>query len=131
MIQSILFHRRRDQWGPYGAGSDGVDTDTELDLLVGQATGEGDDGTFGGGVVQEIGAADVSVDRGAVDDGVTGFHVLQRVLGDVEIGVDVGVEGLEPLISREDWVQLSVPEKDICHTERGGGRRTLRAHGFR
>lgn len=101
LIQGILLHCRRDQGGPYGAGSDGVDADTEFDLLVGQATGEGDDGTFGGGVVQKVGAADVGVDGGAVDDGVTGFHVLKSVLGDVEIGVDVGVEGLEPLISRD------------------------------
>ena len=120
MIQSILFHRRRDQWGPYGAGSDGVDTDTELDLLVGQATGEGDDGTFGGGVVQEIGAADVSVDRGAVDNGVTGFHMLQRVLGDIEIGVDVGVEGLKLLISRDEMGSAVGPRKGHLPRGRGG-----------
>lgn len=113
LIHGILLHCRGDQWGPYGAGSDGVDADTESNLLVGQATGEGDDGTFGGGVVQKIGATDVGVDGGVVDDGVTRFHVLKSVLGDVEIRVDIGVEGLEPLISRDGWVQLSVQKKDI------------------
>lgn len=99
LIDRILLHRRRDQWGPDRARSDGVDTDTEFDLLVGKAAGEGDDGAFAGGVVEEVGAADVGVDGGAVDDGVTGFHVLESIFGDVEHGVDVGVEGSQPLVS--------------------------------
>lgn len=68
-------------------------------MLVGEAAGEGYDGALGRGVVKEIGAADVGVDGGAVDDGVAGFHVLEGVFGDVEHRVDVGVEGLEPLVS--------------------------------
>lgn len=69
------------------------------DLLVVQAAGEGDDGAFAGGVVEEVGAADVGVHGGAVYDGVTGFHVREGVFGEVEVGVDVGVEGFDPLFS--------------------------------
>lgn len=97
LIQSILLHRRRDQRRPHRSGSDGVDADAEFDLLVREAAGEGDDGAFGGGVVEEVGAADVGVHGGAVDDRVAGFEVLEGVFGDVEVGVDVGVEGFEPL----------------------------------
>lgn len=97
LIHSILLHRRRDQRRPHGSGSDGVDADAELDLLVREAAGEGDDGAFGGGVVEEVRTTDVGVDGGAVDDCVAGFEVLEGVFGDEEVGVDVGVEGLEPL----------------------------------
>ncbi len=62
-----------------------------------EATGERDDGAFGGGVVEEIGAPNVGVHRGAVDDCVAGLEMLKGVLGDVESGVDVGIEGLQPL----------------------------------
>lgn len=64
-----------------------------------ETAGEGDDGPFGGGVVEEVGAADVGVDGGAVDDGVSGFHVREGVFGEEEVGVDVRVEGFEPLFS--------------------------------
>ena len=94
-----MLHRGGDQRRPDGARTDAVDADAELELLVGQAAREGDDGAFGGGVVEEIRAADVGVDGGAVDDRVAGFHVLEGVFGDVEDGVDVGVEGADPLFS--------------------------------
>ena len=67
-----------------------------------ETAGEGDDGAFGGGVVQEVGAADVGVYGGAVYDCVAGFHVREGVFGEVEVGVDVGVEGFEPLVSGEE-----------------------------
>ena len=64
-----------------------------------EAAGEGDDGAFGGGVVEEVGTADVCVYGGVVDDGVAALHVLDGVLGEVEVGVDVCVERQEPLVS--------------------------------
>ena len=64
-----------------------------------EAAGEGDDGAFGGGVVEEVGTADVGVYGGAVDDGVAALHMLEGVLGEVEVGVDVCVEGQQPLVS--------------------------------
>ena len=66
-----------------------------------ETAGEGDDGAFGGGVVEEVGAADVGVYGGAVYDCVAGFHVGEGVFGEVEVGVDVCVEGFEPLVSVE------------------------------
>ena len=98
LILRLFGHGRRDQWSPDGSGADSVDTDTFGDLLVMQSTCEGHDGAFGGRVVEQVGAADVCVDGSAVVDGVAALHVLEGVLGDVKVGVDVGVEGLQPLI---------------------------------
>ena len=64
-----------------------------------EAAGEGDDGAFGGGVIEEVGTADVCVYGGVVDDGVAALHVFEGVLGEVEVGVDVCVERQEPLVS--------------------------------
>ena len=99
LVLSLFRHGRGDEWGPDGAGADGVDADAVGDLLVVEAAGEGDDGAFGGGVVEEVRAADVGVDGSAVDDSVTTVHVGEGVFRDVEVGVDVCVEGLEPLVS--------------------------------
>ncbi len=63
-------------------------------LLVGEPAREGDDGAFCGGVVEEIGAADVGVYRGAGDDGVAALHLWEDVLGEEEEGVDVCGEGV-------------------------------------
>ena len=71
-----MLHGRRDQRRPNGTGTDAIDADAIFKLLVGKAAGEGDDGTFAGGVVKEIRTADVGVDGGAVDDCVAGLHVL-------------------------------------------------------
>ena len=68
-----------------------------------QSAGEGDDGPFGGGVVEQVGAAYVCVDRGTVADGVAALHVLESVLGEVEVGVDVGVKRLQPLVSVDSY----------------------------
>ena len=67
--------------------------------MVAEAAGEGDDGAFCAGVVEEVRAADVGIYRGVVDDGVAGFHVFEGVFGQVEVWVDVGVEGFDPLVS--------------------------------
>lgn len=69
------------------------------DLLVMQSTCEGHNCAFGGGVVEQVRASDICVDGGAVADGVAALHVLESVLGEVEVGVNIGVEGLQPLLS--------------------------------
>ncbi len=97
LILGILLHRGGYERRPDGAGAHGVDADAEGDLLVVEAAGEGDDGALAGGVVEQVGAADVGVYGGAVDDCVAGFHVGESVFGEVEVGVDVCVEGFEPL----------------------------------
>lgn len=56
-----------------------------MDELVGEAAGEGDDGAFCGGVVEEVGAADVGVYGGVVDDCGAGFHVGEGVFGEEEL----------------------------------------------
>ena len=94
LILCLFAHGRGDQWSPDGSWADGVDTNAVGDLLIVQSAREGHDGSFGGGIVEQVGAAYVCVDGGAVDDGVAALHVLEGVLGDVEVGVDVGVEGL-------------------------------------
>lgn len=97
LILRIILHGRRDQRRPDWARCNSIDADAKRDLLVVEATGKGDDGAFGGGVVEEIGAPNVGIHRGAVDDRVAGLEMLKGVLGDVEGGVDVGIEGLQPL----------------------------------
>lgn len=39
-----------------------------MDLLIGQAAGERNNGAFGGGIVKEIPASNIVVDRRTVDD---------------------------------------------------------------
>ena len=93
LILRLFRHGGRDQRRPHGTGTHGVDTDTVCDLLVVQTAREGYDGAFGGGVVEQIGAADVGVYGGAVDDCVAALHVFEAVFGKVEVRVDVDVEG--------------------------------------
>lgn len=79
-----------------------IDADAIADLLVAKSTSEGNDGTFGACVIEQIGPADVWVDRGAGDDGVALLHVWEGVFGEEEEGVDVSVKGLNPLFSGSD-----------------------------
>ena len=99
LVLSPVVHGRGHERGPDGARAHGVDADALADLLVVEAAGEGNDGAFGGGVVEEVRAADVCVDGGVVDDCVAALHVLEGVFGEVVVRVDVGVEGLVPLLS--------------------------------
>ncbi len=69
------------------------------DLLVGESAREGDNGALCRGVVEEVGAADVGVYRGAGDDCVAALHLREDVLGEEEEGVDVCGEGVDPLVS--------------------------------
>ena len=92
LILCLFRHGGGDQRRPDGPGADGVDADTVSNLLVMQAAREGYNGTFGGCVVEQIGAADVGVYGSAVDDCVAALHVFEAVFGEVEVGVDVDVE---------------------------------------
>ena len=112
LVLSLFRHSGRDQRRPHGPRADGVDADTVSDLLVVQAAREGYDGAFGGGVVEQIGAADVGVYGGAVDDCVAALHVFEAVFREVEVGVDVDVECSQPLLSVVGCVSMIV-----CHVE--------------
>lgn len=61
LILCVFLHGGRDEWCPDGTGADGVHADTVGDLLVVETACEGDDGAFAGGVVEEVGTADVGV----------------------------------------------------------------------
>lgn len=99
MVLCLFRHGGGDQWSPDGPRADSIDTNTVGDLLVMQSACEGHYGAFAGGIIQQIRASDISVDRGAVADGVAALHVLESILGEVEVGVDIGIEGLQPLLS--------------------------------
>lgn len=101
LILCFMVHGGRDERCPNGAGCDSVDTDASADVLVGETTREGHDGALGGCVVEKIGTADVGVDGGVVDDCVALLHVGKAVLGEVEVWVDVDVEGVLPLLPIE------------------------------
>lgn len=81
--------------------ADSVDSDTPVELLVAQGTGESHDGTLGGGVVEQVGTTNVVVDGRACDDGVAARHVRKGVLGEEEEGVNVCGEGVDPLVFGE------------------------------
>lgn len=95
----LLVHGGRDQRRPDRTGTDAVDADPVLELLVGEAAREGYDGALGRGVVEEVGPPDVRVHGGAGYDCVAAFHLGEGVFGEEEEGVDVGCEGVEPLFS--------------------------------
>lgn len=99
LLNRLIIHRRGDQRRPHGPRRNSIHPNAFTHVLVRQATGEGDDGTFGGCVVEQIGAPNVRVDGGVVDDCGAFFHVWERVFAEVEEWVDVGVEGFEPLVS--------------------------------
>lgn len=97
--QLLLGHGADHQGRPDRAWRHRVDADPLADLLLGQSAGEGDDGAFGGGIVEQAWRTHVGVLGGVVDDAVASTQMRQRVLGKMEDGVDVGVEGAEPLLS--------------------------------
>lgn len=71
-----------------------------LELLVGKTAGEGYNGTFGGSIIQEVWTTDIRVDGCAGDYSVTTLHLGKSVFTEVEEGMDVGVEGFNPLLPR-------------------------------
>lgn len=99
LIQSILLHGRRDQRRPHRPRSNSIDADPKPDLLVVKTAREGDNSTLRRRIIQKVWSANVGIDGSAINDCVAGFHVLEGIFGDEEVGVDIGVEGLEPLLS--------------------------------
>ena len=75
-----------------------VDSDPLFHLLVGKRARKRHNRALGAGVVQQIRAPDVRIDACVIDDSVTGFHVRDAEFREVVEGVDVGVEGLVPLL---------------------------------
>lgn len=87
------------QWGQDGTGADGVDSDPLfLDDLIAQSSGETYYSTFCGCIVDQLGVSDERVDTGVVDDGGSPGHAWQERFGEVEDGVDVGLEDVFPLL---------------------------------
>jgi len=99
LILRILLHRARNQGCPDWPRADGVDPNAVANLLVVQPAGEGYDCSLAGRVVEQVGTPNVGVYRGAINNCVARFHVRKGVFGEVEVGVDVRIEGFEPLVS--------------------------------
>lgn len=88
--------------------TDGIHTNAFPDDLIGQPTSEGDDCSFGRGVIEKIRTADVCVDRSVIDDRVTARHMREDIFRQPKQGMDICDEGLFPL--------FSVPKKSTSLT---------------
>ena len=66
-----------------------------------KAASEGDDGALCRCVIEQIWPSNIGIDGCVVDDRRARFQVRKSVLREIEVGVDVRVEGLEPLFSIE------------------------------
>lgn len=97
LLHRLIGHGRRDQRRPNRARRHGINPDAPSNVLVGQAAGKGDDGAFGGSIVKKVRTTDVGVYGSVVDDGAAARHVGEGVFGHEKEGVDVCVEGVEPL----------------------------------
>lgn len=97
LLLCLLAHCSRDEWRPNWTWCHGIHANTPVYVLVAETTGERDDGTLCRCVVEKIWTADVGIDGGVVDDCGAFGHVWEDVFGEVEEGMDVGVEGLFPL----------------------------------
>jgi hypothetical protein len=78
-----------------------VDPDAPRYQILGKPLSEGDDGTLGGGVVQEPWLRLVRLDRGGVDDACAWSHVRDRRLGEPEHSVEVGFQDAVELLGRD------------------------------
>ncbi len=113
------WHGSRDERSPDWSWSNGVDTDATRQLLIGESTRECHDCPLSAGVVKEIWTADVVVDAGVDDDGIAASHGWEDVLGEEEERMDVGVEGVQPLVLGEiidallDFLGAVVQDQDV------------------
>lgn len=89
VVLLLLAHRSRNQRRPNGTWRDSIDADLLGNELVRETAGEGDNGSLGGSVVEEIGSANVGVD-GSVVDYYAATGILEEVrhcgFGEVEVG---------------------------------------------
>lgn len=94
MKRIVTYQRSQDR-----TGADGIDSDSSfLDYLVRERTRKRHDRTLGRRVINEFGVSDERVDTGVVDDARSPGHHRDQRLGEVEDGVDVGLEYVFPLI---------------------------------
>lgn len=81
------------------AGGDAVDAELAFGVGGGGGAGEADEARFGGGDRFVVGEAFFGSDGGDKDEGAAGFaHGAGEGLEEVEGGVEVGVEGVIPII---------------------------------
>lgn len=99
LLLCLLGHCSWDEWCPNRAWTDTIDSNALLKLLVWESTSKSYDGTFGGSVIEEVGTADIRIDRCASDDCVAALHVRKNVFGEVEEWVNIGIESVHPLLS--------------------------------
>jgi hypothetical protein len=96
---SIIVHSSGNKGSPNRSRADCVDTDILAEEDVGKTTSERDNGTLGGGVVEKDQI--IRIDGGVVDDSITTLHLRSEVLGQEPERVNVGVEGLDPVLLRQ------------------------------
>lgn len=99
IFDSLLAHRCRDERGPNWTRCDSIHANTFSNQLIAQPACEGDDGTLCRCVVQKVWTADVRVDTSVVDNACSSLQVWKRIFGDVKDRMDVGVEGVNPLVT--------------------------------
>lgn len=97
LFDGIVIHRSRNKWCPDRPRCNSVDADAPSNVLVAQTACEGDNSALGRRVIEEVRPANISVDGSIVDDRRAGLHVRQRIFGEIEVRVYVGIEGVNPL----------------------------------
>jgi len=102
LLHRIIIHGGGNQRGPDRARRNRVHADSFTAVHIGEAAGEGDDGALSGGIVEQVRATNVGIYTGVIDDGAAGLHVRNRSFAEMEEGVDVGVEGPEPLLPTQN-----------------------------
>jgi hypothetical protein len=80
LLHRLIVHGRRNERRPHRARRNSIDANALANILVRQTTCEGYDGALGRGVIQQIRASNVCVDRSVVDDRRSLLHMRQRVL---------------------------------------------------
>ena len=85
---------RKERFDLHNTGSDRVDPNAVLRLLLSKSASKGSDGTLGRCIVEKTWVAHIRCDRTAVYDAVATPHVLQSVFRHSEHGDNVGLESL-------------------------------------
>lgn len=93
----LIIHGSWNQRRPNRTWAHTVHPDPVLNLLVRETASESYNCSLSGGVVKQVGTTDVVVHRSACDDRVAALHLWEHVFGEEKEGVDVGIEGFDPL----------------------------------